>query len=47
MQQRVMMPTSQTAEEIYQQFIKTYPDILLRVPQVIVASYLPLLPSGG
>lgn len=46
LQQRVMMLMSQTAEERYMQFIKTYPDILLRVPQTMVASYLGITPES-
>ncbi|MEZ4910221.1 MAG: Crp/Fnr family transcriptional regulator [Saprospiraceae bacterium] len=40
LQARVMMLMSQTAEERYLQFTKTYPDILLRIPQTMVAAYL-------
>lgn len=40
LQNRILMLMSQTAEQRYLQFIKTYPDILLRVPQTMVASYL-------
>ncbi|WP_369049005.1 Crp/Fnr family transcriptional regulator [Tenacibaculum sp. UWU-22] len=46
LQRRVIMLMSQTAEERYQQFIKTYPDILLRVPQTMVASYLGITPES-
>lgn len=46
LQQRVMMLMSQTAEERYQQFVSTYPDILLRVPQTMVASYLGITPES-
>ena len=35
-----------TAEERYMSFIKMYPDILLRVPQWMVASYLGITPES-
>jgi len=40
LQKRVTQLLSATAEERYLDFIKLYPDILLRVPQSMVASYL-------
>lgn len=40
LQKRVTQLLSATAEERYLDFIKIYPDILLRVPQSMVASYL-------
>ncbi len=46
LEHRVMMLMSQTAEERYQEFIKTYPDILLRVPQTLIASYLGITPES-
>ncbi|MCB9201536.1 MAG: Crp/Fnr family transcriptional regulator [Flavobacteriales bacterium] len=46
LQNRVMMLMSQTAEERYLQFIKTYPDIPLRVPQIMIASYLGITPES-
>ncbi len=46
LQNRVMMLMSQTAEERYLQFVKSYPDILLRVPQILVASYLGITPES-
>lgn len=46
LQQRVIMLMSQTAEERYQQFVKTYPDILLRVPQLMIAWYLGITPES-
>lgn len=46
LQNRVMMLMSQSAEQRYLQFIKTYPDILLRVPQTMVASYLGITPES-
>lgn len=40
LQKRITQLQSSSAEERYLDFIKTYPDILLRVPQTSVASYL-------
>ncbi|GAB3649700.1 Crp/Fnr family transcriptional regulator [Echinicola sediminis] len=40
LQKRITLLQSASAEERYLDFIKTYPDILLRVPQVMVASFL-------
>jgi CRP-like cAMP-binding protein len=39
-QQRVFTAISGTAEEKYDEFIKTYPDILSRVPLHMIASFL-------
>jgi CRP-like cAMP-binding protein len=46
LQKRVTMMQSATAEERYLEFIKTYPDILMRVPQTMVASYLGIAPES-
>lgn len=46
LQNRVSMLLGATAEERYLQFIKMYPDILLRVPQWMVASYLGITPES-
>lgn len=35
-----------TAEERYMKFVKTYPDLLLRVPQWMIASYLGITPES-
>ncbi|NCT95357.1 MAG: Crp/Fnr family transcriptional regulator [Chitinophagaceae bacterium] len=43
---RIYQLLSATAEERYLSFIKTYPDILLRVPQIMVASYLGITPES-
>lgn len=43
---RVTQLLSATAEERYLDFIKIYPDILLRVPQSMVASYLGITPES-
>lgn len=46
LQKRVTQLLSATAEERYLDFIKIYPDILLRVPQSMVASYLGITPES-
>ncbi|MCB0538026.1 MAG: Crp/Fnr family transcriptional regulator [Chitinophagales bacterium] len=46
LQKRITQLQSATAEERYLDFIKTYPDILLRVPQTMVASYLGITPES-
>lgn len=46
LQNRVRLLLGATAEERYLDFVKTYPDILLRVPQWMVASYLGITPEG-
>lgn len=46
LQNRVNSLLSDTAEERYMSFIKMYPDILLRVPQWMVASYLGITPES-
>lgn len=46
LQHRINMLLSATAEERYLDFIKIYPDILLRVPQTLVASYLGITPES-
>lgn len=43
---RVNMLLSFSATERYLDFIKIYPDIILRVPQWMVASYLGITPEG-
>ena len=39
-QKRLLQSLSETAEEKYVRFIKTYPDCLQRVPQHMIASFL-------
>lgn len=46
LQNRVNSLLSDTAEERYLSFIKMYPDILQRVPQWMVASYLGITPES-
>lgn len=46
LQKRINMLLGASAEERYLDFISTYPDLLLRVPQVMVASYLGIAPES-
>ncbi|TYP71592.1 Crp/Fnr family transcriptional regulator [Aquimarina intermedia] len=46
LQNRINLLLSAVAEDRYLQFIKMYPDILLRVPQTMVASYLGITPES-
>lgn len=46
LQRRVLMLMSATAVERYQEFIKTYPNIVQRVPQRMIASYLGITPEA-
>lgn len=46
LQKRITLLQSASAEERYLDFIDTYPDILLRVPQTYVASYLGITPES-
>lgn len=46
MQQRINLLLGATAENRYLSFIKTYPDLLLRVPQWMIASYLGITPES-
>lgn len=46
LQKRINQLLSASAEERYMDFIKMYPDILLRVPQWMVASYLGITPES-
>lgn len=46
LQKRITLLLSATAEERYLSFIKMYPDILQRVPQSMVASYLGITPES-
>lgn len=46
LQGRINQLLSYTAEERYMEFVKTYPDIMLRVPQWMVASYLGITPES-
>ena len=43
--QRIATTLSTSAEERYQQFLKTYPSIAQRVPQFMLASYLGVSPE--
>ena len=46
LQQRIIMLMSATALERYQHFVLTYPDIIQRVPQKMVVSYLGITPEA-
>ena len=46
LQKRINLLLSATAEERYLDFIKDYPDLLLRVPQLMIASYLGITPES-
>lgn len=46
LQKRVIMLMSTPAVERYKHFIKTYPDIVQRVPQRMIASYLGITPQA-
>ena len=46
LQKRVIMLMSSTAIERYEHFIKTYPDMVQRVPQKMIASYLGMTPEA-
>lgn len=46
LQKRITQLQSNSALERYLDFIKTYPDVLLRVPQTYVASYLGITPES-
>lgn len=46
LQKRVTSLQSATAEERYLDFIRVYPDITLRVPQALIASYLGITPES-
>ncbi len=46
LQHRINLLLGASAEERYLQFVKMYPDIMLRVPQAMVASYLGITPES-
>jgi CRP-like cAMP-binding protein len=46
LQNRINQLLSYTAEERYLKFIDLYPNVLLRVPQTMVASYLGITPES-
>jgi len=43
--QRIVNALSTSAEERYEEFVRTYPSIALRVPQFMLASYLGVSPE--
>jgi CRP-like cAMP-binding protein len=46
LQQRIIMLMSATAIERYEHFEETYQDIIQRVPQKMIASYLGITPEA-
>ncbi|MEM7510536.1 MAG: Crp/Fnr family transcriptional regulator [Bacteroidota bacterium] len=46
LQKRVIMLMSASALERYEHFVETYPDIVQRVPQRMIASYLGITPEA-
>ena len=46
LQSRIIMLMSASALDRYQHFIETYPDIVQRVPQRMIASYLGITPQA-
>jgi CRP-like cAMP-binding protein len=46
MQRRIIMLMSSSAIERYEHFVQTYPDIVQRVPQKMIASYLGITPEA-
>ncbi len=46
LQKRVIMLMSATALERYDHFVETYPELLQRVPQRLIASYLGITPEA-
>lgn len=46
LQKRIIMLMSSTAIERYEHFEETYPDIVQRVPQRMIASYLGITPEA-
>lgn len=46
LQKRIIMLMSASALERYQDFVETYPDIVQRVPQRMIASFLGITPEA-
>lgn len=46
LQNRIIMLMSSTAIQRYEHFVETYPDIIQRVPQKMIASYLGITPEA-
>lgn len=46
LQRRITSLQSDTAEERYLHFVATYPEIMLRIPQTMVASFLGITPES-
>ncbi len=46
LQKRINLLLSTSAEQRYMEFVKLYPDLLLRTPQWMIASYLGITPES-
>ena len=46
LQKRILMLMSASAIQRYEHFIETYPDIVQRIPQRMIASYLGITPEA-
>jgi len=46
LQKRIIMLMSFSAKERYEEFLQTYPEIVQRVPQKLIASYLGITPQA-
>lgn len=46
LQKRIIMLMSASAIERYEHFVETYPEIVQRVPQKMIASYLGITPEA-
>lgn len=46
LQKRIIMLMSASAFERYEHFVETYPNIIQRVPQKMIASYLGITPEA-
>jgi CRP-like cAMP-binding protein len=46
LQKRILMLMSASAIQRYEHFIETYPDIIQRIPQRMIASYLGITPEA-
>ena len=46
LQNRIILLMSSNAIERYEHFVETYPDIIQRVPQKMIASYLGITPEA-
>lgn len=46
LQKRIIMLMSSSALDRYKHFVETYPEIVIRVPQKMIASYLGITPEA-